>query len=204
MMSIPVQTTADRKQAILRLAALKAWELPLLPSGFWFHSDVRDNFYYAIHLFAYSVDTEASGDWNEEQRGLALTLSVKIIEKVLRLQVQDAEHPMYGHWPLNLGSDPAAAKANPLPVELMGCLLIFFYNKYQSLLPIELSKARKELSSSLHIYNNSDSRNMGPCPGIGIGFKRLLASGKSSRIPRSTKLWAACWIICGGCARKPI
>jgi hypothetical protein len=142
----------ERKKAIGELAARKALELPIQPSGFWFQSDIRDNFYYAIHLFAYAVDSEVSTDWSNEQRAAAQKIASTIISNVLSLQVQNSEHPMYGHWPLKLGNEPAAAKPHPLPVELMGCLLIYFYDKYQHVLPIEL---KSDCSIAiLHIYQS--------------------------------------------------
>lgn len=149
----PTQSMMQRQHAIGKLAANKALELPLLPSGFWFHSDVRDNFYYATHLFAYCADREQSSEWSEEQRQSAMRLASDMIRKVLDLQVRDTANPMYGHWPLNLGTDPASAKPNNLPVELMGCLIILFYNKFQNLLAPEL---KSDLSIAiLHIYQSS-------------------------------------------------
>ncbi|WP_282939836.1 hypothetical protein [Paenibacillus sp. RC67] len=152
-MTTPYSSLTERKHAIRKLAAFKALELPFQPSGFWFHSDVRDNFYYAIHLFSYCTDKEASSEMSDTQREAALELASGMIIRVLSLQVQDPENPMYGHWPLNLGSDPAAAKPNLLPVELMGCLIILFYNQFQNALPLGL---KSELNLSiLHIYQSS-------------------------------------------------
>jgi hypothetical protein len=143
----------DRQHAILKLAATKALQLPLSPSGFWFHSDVRDNLYYAIHLYAYCQDTRTSPELSDQQRKAGIELAVSMINKVLALQVQDPENPMYGHWPLNLGNDPAAAKPNSLPVELMGCILILFYHKFQTTLPLGL---KSELNLCfVHIYQSS-------------------------------------------------
>ncbi|UQZ83652.1 hypothetical protein SK3146_02859 [Paenibacillus konkukensis] len=147
------QAFIERRNAIRKLAANKALELPLLPSGFWFHSDVRDNFYYAIHLFAYCSDPGTCPELGETERQNALKLASGMISRVLSLQMQHPEHPMYGHWPLNLGSDPAAAKPSGLPVELMGCLIILFYNQYQDVLPLEL---KSELNIAIvHMYQSS-------------------------------------------------
>lgn len=121
----------DRKKEICGLAARRALELPLLSSGFWFHSDIRDNFYYAIHLYKYCIEKELEAGWSKEKLEDAKGIALKMISKVLSLQVRDAQDHMYGHWPLDLGSDPSAAKPNQLPVELMGCLLILFYHQYQ-------------------------------------------------------------------------
>lgn len=127
-----------RRKEIASLAATKAMELPILPSGFWFHNDIRDNFYYGIHLFAYCVDKEFECDWNGEQRKNARNIALTMIQKVLSLQEKNPLDPMYGHWPLNLGNDPSNAKPHSLPAELMGCLLILFYNQYQKELPADV------------------------------------------------------------------
>ncbi|MDF2962180.1 MAG: hypothetical protein K0S39_3915 [Paenibacillus sp.] len=156
-MTAPLISVTERRNAIRKLAARKAVELPLLPSGFWFHSDIRDNFYYAIHLFASSIEGDMDEGMPEEQRNAANNLAEGMIHNVLKLQVQDPGHPMYGHWPLGLGDNPAAAKPHPLPVELMGCLLILFYNKYQQTLPIEL---KSDLSIAiLHMYQSDVYRH---------------------------------------------
>lgn len=128
----------NRRKEIASLAANKALELPIMPSGYWFHNDIRDNFYYAIHLFAYCIDKEFECDWNDEQCNNAKDLALTMIQKVLSLQKKNTHDPMYGHWALNLGDDPSKAKPNSLPVELMGCLLVLFYNKYQHELPSDI------------------------------------------------------------------
>ncbi|TVY01070.1 hypothetical protein [Paenibacillus cremeus] len=145
----------ERKERVLRLAAEHALELPLLDSGYWFHKDLRDNFYFAIHLFGYSA--EGAPAWSEEQKAKGEGLAMQMLRNVLQLQDQNPESPMYGHWPLNLGNDPASAKPHVLPVELMGCLLMFFYERYQSKLPIDL---KSEISLAiLHIYQSSVYRH---------------------------------------------
>ncbi|CAG7652259.1 hypothetical protein PAESOLCIP111_06491 [Paenibacillus solanacearum] len=144
-----------RKQEVLRLAAEQAMTLPLSESGYWFHKDVRDNFYFAIHLFGYTA--EGAPDWTEAKRNEGRELAVRMLYNVLKLQMQDASHPMYGHWPLQLGHDPASAKPHVLPVELMGCMLMFFYEKYREALPAEL---KSEISLSiLHMYQSSVYRH---------------------------------------------
>src|SRR3954451_15031477 len=127
--------TNIRRKEIIKLAANQALELPILPSGYWFHQDLRDNFYYAIHLFAYCVDKEFECNWTDEQCEKAKGIALTMINNVLALQEVNPDDPMYGHWPLNLRDNPQEAKPNLLPVELMGCLLILFYNKYQHELP---------------------------------------------------------------------
>lgn len=55
-------TINHRKKEICELAARKALELPFQSSGLWFHSDIRDNFYYAIHLYKYCTEKELEAD----------------------------------------------------------------------------------------------------------------------------------------------
>ncbi len=50
---------SQRQRDIRRLVAKRACEQPLLPSGLWFHGDIRDNFYYASYLYAAASEGEA-------------------------------------------------------------------------------------------------------------------------------------------------
>ncbi len=134
------ETIKDRRKAVVQLAADKALELPLLPSGFWFHQDIRENFYYAIHLFAYCNDQDFACEWNDDKHETARKLSLDMIRKILALQVTDSDDAMYGHWPLFLGNHPSEAKANPLTFEIIGCLLVLFYKKYGNELPSHVKK----------------------------------------------------------------
>jgi hypothetical protein len=145
-----IEQIMKRRDAVCRLVAEQALTLPLLPGGFWFHSDLRDNFYSATHLLAYCLDGAPA--WEEAKRTAGEELAVTMLQRVLALQDQDANSPMYGHWPLNLGPNPAEAKPHPLPVELMGCLLILFYERYRAKLPLEL---KSEMSLAiLHMYQS--------------------------------------------------
>ncbi|KZE80450.1 hypothetical protein AV654_13195 [Paenibacillus elgii] len=147
--------TNERRRLVLRLAAEQALALPLSESGYWFHKDVRDNFYFASHLFAYVA--EGAPGWSEETRKAATDLSVQMLRQVLALQDQNPDSPMYGHWPLNLGADPAVAKPHVLPVELMGGLLILFHERMRHALPAELDS---ELQAALlHIYKSGVYRH---------------------------------------------
>lgn len=112
----------ERMNRIVRNVAEQAWRQPLLPSGLWFHGDVRDNFYYASYLFAASLDLEIDPKFNRQE---GKRLAEEVLGRVLRLQNKDAKSPMYGHWPLNLGPKPEAASPHTLPVELMGSLMVF-------------------------------------------------------------------------------
>jgi hypothetical protein len=144
-----------RRLTVLQRVAEHALELPVQASGFWFHADLRDNFYLAVHLFGYCA--AGAPAWSEERRQRGEALAVTMLERVIALQDQDSASSMYGHWPLGLGTDPAAAKPHPLPVELMGCLLIFFYEKYGAALPVGL---KSEMSMAiLHMYQSSVYRH---------------------------------------------
>ncbi|TBL80540.1 hypothetical protein [Paenibacillus thalictri] len=148
-------TFEQRRAEILRSAALTAAGLPLKDSGLWFHADLRDNYYFAIHLYAFITHTPE--ETRTEQQKHDLKLAVRIISKVLSLQDQNPESPMYGHWPLNLGENPDTAKPHVLPVELMGCLIAFFYDKYAADMDVSL---KSELSLALtHIYQSGVYRN---------------------------------------------
>ncbi|WP_426451485.1 hypothetical protein ACP26L_05075 [Paenibacillus sp. S-38] len=143
-------TVQQRRRQVLRQAAESALALPLLHSGLWFHSDLRDNFYFATHLFAYAADGAQS--WEPSRRSRGLQLAAGVLERVLLLQDRDPSSETYGHWPLNLGDTPAAARPHPLPVELMGCLLLLFYDRYRSRLPEDLANM---MSASVeHLYRS--------------------------------------------------
>ncbi|AEI39617.1 hypothetical protein [Paenibacillus mucilaginosus] len=146
----PVTPVQERRQQVLRHAAEQALTLPLLSSGLWFHSDLRDNFYFATHLFAYTADGAES--WAPSLRSSGRDLAADVLRRVLLLQDRDSSSATYGHWPLHLGETPAEAKPHPLPVELMGCLLLLFYERYGSRLPEDLANM---MSASLeHLYRS--------------------------------------------------
>ncbi|MFN0224830.1 hypothetical protein [Paenibacillus sp. KR2-11] len=147
---MPVTTVEQRRSQVLRLAAKQAMELPLHSTGFWFHSDVRDNYYFATHLFAYTAG--GAEDWVEYRRIEGMELAAGMLQRILQLQDRDPSSRTYGHWPLHLGEDPSAAKPHPLPVELMGCLLILFYERYGQRLPPIIKKEVDE--ALLHLYRS--------------------------------------------------
>lgn len=121
-------TEMKSRLAEVRLkTAAAAWSEPLLDSGLWNHGDIRNNFYAASALFAICCDPEAEAPCDrqagkEKASGVLLT--------VLSLQDGDPGSPTYGHWPLGLHPEPRLAPINPLPAELMGCLLIWFADRY--------------------------------------------------------------------------
>jgi hypothetical protein len=132
-------TVKERKWEIVALAAQQAIALPKELSGFWFHGDIRDNFFYAAHLY------EAVDHFGKE-------LAVDMLIKVLHLQDRDPQSDTYGHWPLQLAADPATSKPNPLPVELMGCFIAFLYERHQASLPKVL---HDEMLESLRVIYES-------------------------------------------------
>ncbi|GLX65708.1 hypothetical protein MU1_00520 [Paenibacillus glycanilyticus] len=138
----------QRQREIIRAVALKAQNQPMLASGLWFHHDIRDNFYYASYLFAAAVD-------NEMQSLLVNPADEKkkaenVLRIVLELQQQNPEQPLYGHFPLNLNPAPELANPHELPVELMGSLMVYFYQRYKEQMVADLSK--KFERTLVHIY----------------------------------------------------
>lgn len=113
-------TFEERRRTILRLAAEQALKRPLLPSGLWFHADVRDNLYLALHLHQAASEGLAPVE-------AAQALAEQVIGKVLSLQIRRTDSEHYGHWPLQLGDRPEEAPANPLTVEFIGSLLAYAY-----------------------------------------------------------------------------
>lgn len=139
-----------RRKQVLKLAAEHAYVLPRLDSGYWFHQDMRDNLYYAMHLYAASMDSELELTFDRED---GLRLGEEMLLAVLRLQVKDRSDPMYGHWPLSLNPVPNQAPAHTLPVELLGPLLAWYAHRYGDRMGHVL---RTELEESLrHIYQGN-------------------------------------------------
>lgn len=120
-----------------------------MSSGFLFHQDVRDNFYYASYLFAASQEQDIpfKGD-----RHSAKEKAESILLLLLELQDRNEKSPTYGHWPLNLKPTPHEAAKNTLPVELMGSLMVYFYERYADVLSESL---RSSFEGTLfHIYES--------------------------------------------------
>jgi len=139
----------QRMNRVLCQIATQASRLPVLDSGYWFESDVRDNYYYASHLFTAAVDDSLTLNFNREEAKAQAEL---ILARVLELQDQQPESAMYGHWPLHLRPAPHEAPKNSLPVELMGSLMVYFYQQHQADLsePLRVSFER----ALLHIYRS--------------------------------------------------
>ncbi|WP_138755276.1 hypothetical protein [Paenibacillus sinopodophylli] len=127
-----------RQNEIVLNIAIAAQKLPLLESGLWFHHDIRDNFYYASYLFAAAADQTEPLPFDAED---AKEAAEAVLLAVLELQDQKPDSATFGHWPLNLGKQPREAAPNPLPVELMGSLMVYFADRYRSKLSTSLLQA---------------------------------------------------------------
>ncbi|MBP1962178.1 hypothetical protein [Paenibacillus aceris] len=139
----------QRQNEIKSKVATAAYKLPLMSSGFLFHQDVRDNFYYASYLFAASQEQDIPF---EGDRHSAKEKAESILLLLLELQDRNAKSPTYGHWPLNLRPTPHEATKNTLPVELMGSLMVYFYERYADVLSESL---RNSFEGTLfHIYES--------------------------------------------------
>ncbi|CAM3547620.1 hypothetical protein PALU110988_28430 [Paenibacillus lupini] len=136
----------QRQAEIVKAVALKAQNQPLLGSGLWFHNDIRDNYYYASYLFAAAVESPAILHDPADAKKKAES----VLAKVLQLQQNDPDLPLYGHFPLNLNPSPEQARPHELPVELMGSLMAYFYNRYERELSPELREAFE--TALRHIY----------------------------------------------------
>ncbi|NGZ75939.1 hypothetical protein [Saccharibacillus alkalitolerans] len=131
-------TVEKRSRQIVGKVAAQAAARPLLPSGLWFHDDVRNNFYYASYLHAAASDPDIRVRFDREQ---AKETAAAVLGRVLELQDRREGSETYGHWPLGLGDEPEAAEPNPLPVELMGSLMLYFFERCGESLPRELREA---------------------------------------------------------------
>ncbi|NEW06320.1 hypothetical protein GK047_09875 [Paenibacillus sp. SYP-B3998] len=139
----------QRKQEIIGKIARKAFEQPLLRSGLLFEHDIRDNFYYASYLFVGSLDEQLTIFIDADS---AKTKAESLLMKVLELQDQNPISSTYGHWPLHLRPTPQEAPINTLPVELMGSLMVYFYERYRHVFSEPL-RVSFEIAL-LHIYRS--------------------------------------------------
>ncbi|MCR2806419.1 hypothetical protein [Paenibacillus soyae] len=149
----------------MREIASRALAKPLLPSGLWYHGDIRDNFYDASYLFA--AAREALLDESDTER--ANSLACGVLSQVLALQDGDSASPTYGHFPLNLGDDPRQASAHPLPVELMGPLMALFAQRYGKDMPAVLRNSFDQAVRHMHasgyykaplaLYNHHEAKH---------------------------------------------
>lgn len=135
-----------RRDAVLQLAAEKAFKSPLRASGFWVHEDLRDNVYLAMHgmVYLYESNPEHFHKKAEFKR------CENVLQQAIQLQNMDSCSMMYGHWPLRLADNPKDSEWNILTVELMGSLLILFAQKYPSILTDDVAILLK--ISIQHIY----------------------------------------------------
>lgn len=140
----------ERRQEVLVFAAEAAFHLPRLESGFWFHRDMRDNLYYAMHLYAASTDPDITLSFSKDQ---GARLGEEILLLVLKLQIKEPDAPMYGHWPLNLGNDPFTAPPQTLPVELLGSLIAWYHQAFSPRMGGDLRSAFEEAMRHAYMGN---------------------------------------------------
>jgi hypothetical protein len=134
----------QRRREVLRLAAETAIRLPLR-DGLWFPNDLEMNMYYAMHLFAAALDEsfELTSD-----RKLCLGMASEMIIRFLLEQDRDMGSFGYGHWPRQ--PTPEGSKSvdvDPSMIEMVGCVLIFFQQKYNAFFSEEL---QDEIKLSVH------------------------------------------------------
>lgn len=138
-----------RQKKLIYTIACKAQKHPTLGGGLWFHHDIRDNFYYASYLFAAAVDPAMQLPFDKE---MAAAKASQVLLAVIRLQNQDPNSDMYGHWPLRLDPVPQKAPLDLLPIELMGSLMAVFCRHYKHLLSKPLQTAFEEALK--HVYRS--------------------------------------------------
>lgn len=117
----------DRMNEIVLLTAQAAMERPLLDSGLWTHTDIRNNFYEASYLYTASHELDFAVAYDRDE---GIEKSIKVLLRVLDLQDRNQDSATFGHWPLSLQPSPIQAEKNPLPAELMGILMVYFYQRY--------------------------------------------------------------------------
>ncbi|MCI3921290.1 hypothetical protein MO973_13720 [Paenibacillus sp. TRM 82003] len=144
-------TMEERRMRLAALSATEACERPLLDSGLWVHDDIRTNFYYASYLFAAAVD-EASGlrCGSSFDREAAKRKAEAVFGRVLALQDKNPDSGTYGHWPLGLAPSPKEASPHPLPAELMGSLIVWFYRRHAERMTDGLRSAFEDACLHLH------------------------------------------------------
>ncbi|GGN92596.1 hypothetical protein [Saccharibacillus kuerlensis] len=142
-----MQTVEKRSRQIVGKLAAQAAARELLPSGLWFHDDIRNNFYYASYLYAAASDPDIRVRFDREG---AKETATAVLERVLELQDRREGSETYGHWPLGLGDEPERAEPNTLPVELMGSLMLYFVERCGESLSQKLRKAFEEALKAVY------------------------------------------------------
>jgi hypothetical protein len=135
------------------MAAEKALQLPFKKDYYWFLDDIRDNFYYAMHLYSATQDDRIELSVDKEA---AKRLAEMVLINSIKLQDQNPQSPMYAHWPLHLYPEPLTAEKNTLPVELFGSLLLHFYEKYKGTFSEELHVGINKALTTIYQSNLKD------------------------------------------------
>jgi hypothetical protein len=143
-----LNTIHQRRQKVLESAAARALDTPLKDSGFWFHGDMRENMYLAMHLFAATVEegVQLPGDW----KGAAEQLALRVIDSCLSLQDCDPDSPVFGHWPIKMADYPSESRAHPMAAEFMSTVLFGFERLYSKQLPAALNRKIAEALKRLY------------------------------------------------------
>jgi hypothetical protein len=145
-----------RKLEITAMAGEEALQLPFIKDHYWFLDDIRDNFYYAMHLYAATQDDRIELSVDKEA---AKRIAEMVLINSIKLQEQNPRSPMYAHWPLNLYPEPFVAEKNTLPVELFGSLLLHFHEKYKGTFSEDLDA---EINKSLTTIYQSNLKDRVP------------------------------------------
>ncbi|WP_407272278.1 hypothetical protein [Radiobacillus sp. PE A8.2] len=139
----------NRKSQVITLAAEKALKLSIIKENYWFLDDIRDNFYYGMHLYAATQDDNISISSDKQD---AKKLAERMLFHSIKLQEQNKQSNHVGHWPLSLHPKPELAKPNTLPIEFFSSLLLHFYEDYKDTLSPDLKNLIK--ASLTAIYNS--------------------------------------------------
>lgn len=184
-MNRPMTAFKERQKEMIKLVAERACKTPMLASGFWFHGDIRDNLYYASYLYVAATEGEAL----TLTRTDAIDAAAAVMLRILDLQDRDPDSATYGHWPLHLGDDPAAAPKHILPVEIMSCLLSALRSAHGADMPSELRRQldlaidhmylSRYYAAPLRLYNHHEAKHTAAALVFGTlrGDAALLQSG---------------------------
>ncbi|SDO03972.1 hypothetical protein [Alkalicoccus daliensis] len=139
----------ERKNEIITEASEQALRFSFQKEHLWYLDDLRNNFYFAMHLYAGAHNKQIK---LSAENADAENLAEKVILRGLRMQERDPESSVYGHWPLNLEGPEAEISAHPLPAELLTSLFLTFYSTYKDTFSPALLKEFHQ--SFKHLYTS--------------------------------------------------
>lgn len=137
----------ERRRDLMLHTAESYWKKPLLDSGLWDHGDIRNNFYAASYLIAAASDSALEVSFDREE---AIDKASGVLLLVMSLQDRNPTSPSFGHWPLGLHPDPQLVTPNPLPVELMGTLMVYFFERFEEVLPVALKEIFVHVAEAMY------------------------------------------------------